>query len=255
MDWSESPTTVSSPGGGAEPAPEVPGADELAHEDVLGVVGVLVLVDQDVAEAAPVHLGHGRAGLEQGDGAHDDVVEVQGVGGAQALGVGAVDLGEVALEGVGGDGALGELGRGDELVLEVGDAVGEGLGGEALGVDAQLAHDEGDEAGGVGGVVDGEGGAQAGGLVLAAQDAHAGGVEGGDPHALAGGAHQGGDAFAHLGGGLVGEGDGQDLAGAGAAGGDEVGDAVGEDPGLARTRTGDDEQRRATWVTAAPGRG
>ena len=217
-------------------------ADELAHEDVLGVVGVLVLVDQDVAEAAPVHLGHGRAGLEQGDGAHDDVVEVQGVGGAQALGVGAVDLGEVTLEGVGGDGALSELGRGDELVLEVGDAVGEGLGGEALGVDAQLTHDEGDEAGGVGGIVDGEGGAQAGGLVLAAQDAYAGGVEGGDPHAFAGGAHQGGDAFAHLGGGLVGEGDGQDLAGAGAPGGDEVGDAVGQDPGLARARAGDDEQ-------------
>ena len=220
-------------------------ADELAHEDVLGMVGVLVLVDQDVAEAAPVHLSHGRPGLEQGDGAHDDVVEVQGVGGAQALGVGAVDLGEVALKGVGGHGALGELGRGDELVLEVGDAVGEGLGGEALGVDAQLAHDEGDEASGVGGVVDGEGGAQAGGLVLTPQDAHAGGVEGGDPHALAGGAHQGGDAFTHLGGGLVGEGDGQDLAGAGAAGGDEVGDAVGEDPGLARSGPGDDEQRRA----------
>lgn len=127
-----------------------------------------MLVDQGVAEAALIHLGYGRPDLEQGGGVHNDVAEAQGADGAQALGVGMADLGEVTLRGVGGDGAPSELGRGDELVLGVGDAVGESLGSEASGIDAQLTHDEDDGADGVGGIVDGEGGAQAGSLVLAA---------------------------------------------------------------------------------------
>ena len=40
-------------------------ADQLAHQRVLGVVGVLVLVDEHVAEAAAVVLGHLGEGLEQ----------------------------------------------------------------------------------------------------------------------------------------------------------------------------------------------
>lgn len=38
---------------------------------------------------------------------------------------------------------------------------------------------------GVGGIVDGEAGLESDGLAVAPQNAHAGGVEGGDPHALA----------------------------------------------------------------------
>src|SRR3712207_3081837 len=49
----------------------------------------------------------------------------------------------------------------------------------------------------------------------------------------------------HLPGGLVGEGDRQDLAGLHAAGAEQVGDPVGQHPGLARAGTGDDEQRAA----------
>ncbi|GAA3297762.1 hypothetical protein GCM10020295_31490 [Streptomyces cinereospinus] len=60
------------------------GADELADEGVLGVVGVLVLVDQDVPEAAAVVLGDVREGAEQVDRRHDQVVEVEGVRLAQA---------------------------------------------------------------------------------------------------------------------------------------------------------------------------
>jgi hypothetical protein len=52
-------------------------------------------------------------------------------------------------------------------------------------------------------------------------------------------------ALAHLGGGLVREGDGQHLADADLAGGQQVGDAPGQHGGLARPRTGDDQQRRA----------
>ena len=51
------------------------------------------------------------------------------------------------------------------------------------------------------------------------------------------------DAVLHLVGGLVGERDGEDLERADAVLADEVGDAVGEHPRLARTGPGDDEQR------------
>ena len=56
---------------------------------------------------------------------------------------------------------------------------------------------------------------------------------------------------AHLVGGLVGEGDGQDLPRGGVAGGDQVGDAPGEHAGLARAGPGHDEQRPPRWTTAA----
>ena len=65
----------------------------------------------------------------------------------------------------------------------------------------------------VGGVVDREGRAQAHLVGLAAQDAHAGAVEGHHPHRLGARADERRHPLAHLGGGLVGEGDGEHLAG------------------------------------------
>ena len=52
-------------------------------------------------------------------------------------------------------------------------------------------------------------------------------------------------ALAHLARGLVGEGDREDLAGPRVAGGEQVGDAPGQHPGLARPGARDDEQRRS----------
>ena len=57
---------------------------------------------------------------------------------------------------------------------------------------------------------------------------------------------QPGDALAHLVGGLVGEGDGHDLPGLD-AGGDQVGDPMGEHPRLAAAGAGQDQQR-TDWV-------
>ena len=51
--------------GGAHLTGVVRAADQLADQHVLGVVGVLVLVDQHVPEAAPVVLGDGRVALQQ----------------------------------------------------------------------------------------------------------------------------------------------------------------------------------------------
>jgi hypothetical protein len=67
-------------------------------------------------------------------------------------------------------------------------------------------------------------------------------VEGAQPHAGGAAAEQHLDALAHLARRLVGEGDREDLLGAGALGGDDVGDAVGEDPRLAAARAGEDQQ-------------
>ena len=61
---------------------------------------------------------------------------------------------------------------------------------------------------------------------------------------LACGAQQPLDPGLHLAGGLVGEGDRQDAVGTHAQGVDQVGDAVGEDAGLARAGAGQ-HQRRA----------
>ena len=79
---------------------------------------------------------------------------------------------------------------------------------------------------------------------LVAQNPHAGGVERRHPHVAGPRADQLRHPFAHLGGGLVGEGDRQDLPDADVAGGQQVGDAPGQHRGLARARAGDDQQRR-----------
>ena len=93
MDWSESPTTVSS---------DAPGslAHDFADQRVLGMVGVLVFVHQDVPEPAAVGLGERREGPEHVDGLGDEVVEVHGVGLAQPLGVALEDVGHGLLEGI-----------------------------------------------------------------------------------------------------------------------------------------------------------
>ncbi|MDH6190971.1 hypothetical protein M2168_004003 [Streptomyces sp. CZ24] len=206
------------------------------------MVGVLVLVDQDMPEAAPVVVGDVRERLEEVDRGHDDVVEVERVGLAQPRLVHRVRLRQRLLETVGGLG--GEVLGVDQLVLEVRDLGGEGLRREALRVEVEVAADQGHQPLGVGRVVDRERRGEAEVLRLAAQDAHAGAVEGGDPHGVGARADQLLHALLHLARGLVGEGDREDLARVHTALAEQVGDAVGEHAGLAGTGSGDDEQRR-----------
>ena len=65
---------------------------------VLGAVGVLVLVDEHVAEAAPVAVAHLLEELEQVHAAEQQVVEVHRVGRVQARLVEVVDVGRGLLE-------------------------------------------------------------------------------------------------------------------------------------------------------------
>ena len=227
--------------------------DQLAHQHVLGVIGVLVLVDQDVAEAPPVVLGDLRVALQQRHRLADQVVEVQRVGRPQPALVLGVDLGDDPGEVIGGLVQGGRRPAGsDQLVLEVGDRVGQQPRRVPLDVDAHIAADHQQQPAGVVGVVDGEvrvQPVQQRGLI--AQNPHTGGVKRRHPHIPRPRADQGGHPLAHLRGGLVGERDGQDLPGADVAGRQQVGDAAGQHRRLTRPRTGHDQQR-GTLVQDGP---
>ena len=118
------------------------GADQFTHQLVLGVVGVLVLVHEDVAELAAVVVRDFGELLQKEDGAADQVVKVEGVGGAQTLRVDGVNLRDGLLVRViachAGCISFGT----DQLVLQRGDAVAHCLGGELLGVQVELFDDE-----------------------------------------------------------------------------------------------------------------
>ena len=60
------------------------------------MIGVLILINKDVPEPAPVVLGDLRKGLQRSYCLTDQIVEVQGIGGAQPALVLAVDLGDDA---------------------------------------------------------------------------------------------------------------------------------------------------------------
>ena len=208
---------------------------------VLGVVGVLVLVDEHMAERAPVAVQHFGEQLEEVDAAKEEVVEVDGVHAVDALLVEPVDVcGRLLEERV----HLEPVGlRVEQPILGVGDLALDAPRREALGVDAQLVGALLDQADGVGVVVDREAACVAQPVGVGAHDARAGRVKGHHPHRLRPRAHQLLDAVAHLGGGLVGEGDGEDLAGLCGARAHQVGDPAGERAGLAGSGAGQDQQR------------
>ena len=205
------------------------------------MVGVLVFVDEQ--EAGPA----AGAGLdllvcgEELDRQGDQVVEVDARGGVEQPLVTPVEGGDLLLEEILRLGLVGR--RIEELVLggaDVGEhgAGGEGGLGEALGGEGLL-----DEPDLVAGVEDVEVPAQAHPLAVAAHHHQAVAVEGADGGGERVHAEQVLDPVAHLAGRLVGEGHGGDGAGIDAHLLDEPVDAVGDDPGLARPRAGEDELR------------
>ena len=159
-------------------------AGQQLHQLVLGAVGVLVLVDEQVAVAALVALADFAGDLEQAHGFEQQVVEVEGVVLAQLGLVALVDVGDALAVGVLGAEVI--LLRIDHVVLGPGDAAEDGARGELLGVEPHAAHDLLDDGLLVVLVVDGEGAgeplaiAHLQSLDVAAQDAHAERVEGGD---------------------------------------------------------------------------
>ncbi len=211
------------------------------------MVGVLVLVDQDVPETPPVVLCDLRKGLQHSDCLTDEVVEVQCVGRAQAPLVLAVDLGDDAGQLLAG---LRRLRRrllgADQLVLVIRDAVGQQPRRVPLGVQAHVLADHHQQPARVVGVVDREVRVEPGQQrCLVTQDSHTRRVECRDPHRPSTRSNQVDHPLTHLGGCLVGERDGQHLADTDLSGGEQVGDPASQHSGLTRTRSRDDQQWRA----------
>ena len=172
---------------------------------------------------------------------HEQVVEVHRVGALELALVLLVDVGDGLLE-VGADQLAQVLDRA-QLVLGVGDLGLDGARREALEVDVLVLEALLDQAALVGGVVDRELAREAELVGVGAQHPRAGGVEGHHPHRARDAADEQLDALAHLGRGLVGEGDREDLARLGLAGADQVRDPVREHARLARAGAREDQQR------------
>ena len=226
---------------------------EQDHQFVLGPVGVLVLVDQDVAEPLLVGLAHVVAGLQDPDRLQQQIVEVHGVGRHQPLLVGQVDVGDAPAVRIRSVARRRREPLGvHQLALGLADDGGHRPRRQPLGVQPQLGHDDLHQPARVGVVVDGERRPVAQAAGVRAQDPQAGRVEGGDPHALGSRADQLDHPPAHLLGRLVGEGDGQDLPGGGVPGRQQMGDASGQHPGLARTGAGHHQQRPVPVLHRGP---
>ena len=190
-------------------------------------------------EAAGILLAQRRVLVQQGGGVEQQVVEIDRVVRQQHLlvaGIGAPHhLVPVGLPGV-------DI-RQDQLVLGVGDGGQDGLRAVALLVQVQLGDHPLHQAHLVVIVEDDEIGGDRQVLGLAAQDAGAGGMEGAQADPLGALAQQVEHPAFHLAGGLVGEGDRQDLVGAHAQLADQVGDALGEHAGLAGAGAGQHQHR------------
>jgi hypothetical protein len=218
----------------------------LAHQGleqlVLHGVGVLVLVDQQMTERVLPLLPGLAVGGQQLERQADQVVEVHGLVGVQALLVALHHLGggefEIVFRHSGG------LRGVQPLVLPQADrplpaAGGLGVGGTA-GIAQHTQH--------VVAVEDGEVLLQTQARAVGAQHAHAQRVEGAD-HQVPGRtpAHQRLGALAHLGRGLVGERDGGDLLGLQPRL-QQLGDLVHDDPRLARPGPGQHQAGAAQMV-------
>ena len=159
-------------------------------------------------------LEHVRVLVEEADGVVEQVVEVHGPGGEEAGGVDLVYLGDLPQPRVRGGAVLGGKALGGEQLVPRGVQPGEdGLGRIYLVVQVHLADDALHYGEAVRRVVDGEVARVAELVGVAAEYAHAGGVEGAGPDVVGPLAEHGLETGLELVGGLVGEGDGDDAPG------------------------------------------
>jgi hypothetical protein len=200
-------------------------------------VGVLILVDQRVAEAALVIGEHIRVLQEKAQHLEQQIAEVGRVELLEPLLVGRVECRPLAF----GEGEClpaRHFVRREAAILPTVDQRRQLACRPAVLVQPLALDDLLDEADLVVGIKDRETRFQSNQLGVPAQDLHADGVERAEPrHAFDGTAHQVADALLHLARRLIGEGNGQDLGAACATRAHDVGDARGEHAGLARTRS------------------
>ena len=210
---------------------------------VLRHVGVLVLVHQHVLELLLVLGKHVRIFLEQAQALEQQVAEVDGVQHLQPRLIVGIELRALAVA-IGGAFAGRHLVRRQAAVLPAVNVSGELAGRPALLIDALGLDELLQQAQLIVGVENREVRLQANQLGVAAKHLHAYGVEGAEPgHALDHAADEAANALLHFARGLVGEGDGEDLAGPRLALGEDVGKPGGQHPRLAGARTRQHQQR------------
>ena len=152
-------------------------ACQQAGEHILRVVGILILVHEHIAELALVVFKHLGVVLQQQNGFHDNIVEIQCTGLFHGLFVIAVDVCDLFTEVVTG-GIRAELTRGHQLVLRAGDHAHHGSRIKILGIEIELSHYVENDALLVVLIVDGERALKAEQINMLAQNAQAGCVEG-----------------------------------------------------------------------------
>ena len=213
--------------------------------EILGDVGILILVDQDVAEPVVILRQNVVVLHQDRQIVQQQVAEIDGVEAPEPVLVGGVEFGRPAA------GEIARIGGGDlfrslALVLPALDHPVQQPRRPALGIDVGGFQFLLDEAELVVRVENREVRFQADKLGMAAQDARGERVEGAEPDFLRRlrpeqGRDQPADPLAHFPRRPVGEGDGENLPRHGAPGREDMGDADCQRPGLAGARTGQDQ--------------
>ncbi len=220
--------------------------------EILRHIGVLIFVDQDEFEAALILPQHVGLLAEQPDALEQQIAEVGGVEDFQPLLKRLVELEPPAVgehRGLAGRYLL----RRQAAILPAVDQHRQHARRPALLVDVLGFQNLLQETDLVVDVQNGEIGFQPDHLGVPAQNLHADRVEGAEPrHAFDHAADDLADAVFHLARRLVGEGDGQNLAGPGVAGGEDVGDAHGEHAGLAGAGAGQHQHRTVESLDREP---
>ena len=162
-------------------------------------VCVLILVDQYIAELAAVIVAYLILLLQQRDRVKDDIVEIERIRLGKPAHVARVDLGDGLSAPIAAAGpSPGIILRRFHRVLGVRDGREHLARRELLFVDAELLQNILDDALGVVRIINGKVARKAEAVDIAAQDAHAGGVERHRPYALRPLDAEGGQAFAQL---------------------------------------------------------
>ncbi len=94
---------------------------KLSNQRILGVIGVLVLVNENVSKPALINRGNVWVSPKQVHGLPNQVVKVEGICTAQLLFVFVKDLNEYAFSGVGFVGGRSVTRSVEQLILEPGD--------------------------------------------------------------------------------------------------------------------------------------
>ena len=222
------------------------GPGQQLHQLVLRPVGVLILVDQQVAIAAVVAFPHFAGGAQHAHRLEQQVVKIQRIRLAQFLAINLVDVRDPFGHRIGG--LQVNLLRVEHVVLGPGDARENRARRQLLGVKPHAAHRLLDDGLLIGFIVDHKVAgkpfiANAQRFDVAAQNAHAKGVKGGQQRfgqrpVL----EQLVDPLRHLCRRFVGKRDREDGIGRNIPHLNEIRDAVGNDPGLAGARPSQNQQ-------------